>query len=454
MSLVSVVRESLLAAVERCCRGACQVFFALGLSGVSPVLAELPASVLNLSSPATATSRSQLFVVHGRPTPAVRFGRVPPAVDLNPVIELQPQVLAITAERIQAAVLGRLGASPGGGRGRFHLFLIQTNQFGDGPLQIVPRPFREGWQYQVGVPETVDWRRLVRGLSEVVLLELANRAGTESFARTPLWLNEGLAGILTAEEGRNLIQEPEAAVVRTGRRGDPLLEVRSILAGSSPLTFAELSQPDAAVFANATLFTRFQASAVLLTQQLLREDGGPERVRQAVLLSPQFLNWELALLRAFDGRFLNALDVEKWWAVSSTAMLARDPLKRWTREQCLARLRELTVEAATVSATTNGPAARRQVSLGELIAVLDFGPQQDVFERKTAQLREVYVQAPDNLLPLVQDYHRTLYNYMGTRRSAGVDPSGRGQLEIRSQLLARQTARHLGELDRQLAALR
>ena len=427
---------------------------AWGFLTLSLLRAELPPSVLNPSSPATATSRSQLFVVHGRPTPAVRFGRVRPAVDLNPVIELQPQTLAITAERVQAAVSGRLGSGPSGGRGRFHLFLIETNQFGDGPLQIVPRPFREGWQYYVGVPESVDWRRLVRGLTEVVLLELANRTGTEGFARTPLWLNEGMAGIIVTEEGRSLIQEAEAAVVRTGRRGDPLVDVRATLAGTPPYTFAELSQPEAALFADAAQFGRFQASAVLLTQQLLRDEGGPARLRQAILLSPQYLNWELALLGAYEGRFLNALDLEKWWAVSATAVLTRDPLKRWTREQCVARLRALTVEAATVAATTNAPAMRQQVSLGSLISLLDFGAQQDVFERKTAQLRELYVQAPDEILALVQDYHRTLFNYIGSRRSAGVDPTGRGQLEVRSQMLARQTARHLDELDRKLAMLK
>ncbi len=422
--------------------------------GFFRVQGELPIALLNSASPATATSRSQLFVVHGRPTPVVGFGRVRPAMDLNPVVALQPQVLAITAERIQAAVLGRLGATPGAGRGRFHLFLIQTNLFGDGPLQIVPRAFREGWQYYVGVPESVDWRRLVRGVSEVVLLELANRNGTESFARTPLWLNEGVAGILLSEEGRSLIQEPEAAVVRTGRRGDPLVEVRAILSGGLPLSFSELSQPEASVFSDSAQFSRFQASSVLLTQLLLQEDGGVGRIRQAVLLSPQFLNWQLALLQAYSGRFLDALDLEKWWAVSATAVLARDPLKRWSRGQVLARLRELTTEAATVVATTNAPATRRQVPLGELIGVLEFGAQSEVFERKTAQLRELYSQAPDDLMPLVQGYHRTLYNYLVSRRSAGVDPTGRGQLEVRSQVLARQTAKQLLDLDRRLAVLK
>jgi len=418
--------------------------------------AELPPGLLNPASPATATSRSQQFVVHGRPTPVVRYGRVRPSNEASPQIELQPQALAITAERIQAAVLNRLAAAPSVGRARFHLFLIETNRFGNGPIQIAPRAFREGYQFYVGVPEVVDWQKLVRGLSEVVLLELANREGAETagFARTPLWLNEGMAGILVAEEGRSLIQEPEAAVVRTGRRGDALNEPRSVLVGQSAMTFGELSQPDAAVLADAAVYRRFQASSVLLTQELLRENDGPLRLRRAILLSPQFLNWELALLRAFEDRFPTALDVEKWWAVHATSALANNPLLRWTREQCLARLRSLTVEAATISTAADAEPSRQQVPLSRLISALSFEVQEGVLRRKGEQLRELYVQSPAELLDLIQEYHRTIHNYLGTRRSAGVDPTGRGQLEVRAQMLARQTARHLEELDRKLASLR
>lgn len=375
------------------------------------------------------------------------------AVDENPVVELQPQALAITAERIQLAVLNRLGTTPAGGRGRFHLFIIPTNKFGGGPLEIIPRPFREGWQFHVGVPQSVDWRRLLRGLSEVVLLELANREGGEALARTPLWLNEGIAGIIEIEDGRSLIQEPEAAVVRAGRRGDPLAESRTRLAAAGPMTYSELSQPQTAVLADTNQFARFQASAVLFAQQLLSEEKGPSRLRQAVLLSPQFLNWEFALLRGYEGRFLSALDIEKWWAVNVTVVLSRDPLKRWTREQTLLRLRSVTRESASMQTETNTPATRRQVSMGELITRLEYPAQREVLERKLGQLRELYRESPDDLLPLIEDYFRSVESYMNQRQNAGVDPTGRGAIEVRAQLLVRQTARRLGELDRRLDAL-
>jgi len=370
------------------------------------------------------------------------------------VVELQPQALAISAERIQTAVLNRLGASPAGVRGHFHLFLIPTNRFGAGPLEIIPRPFREGWQYHVGVPESVDWRRLVRGLSEAVLLELANRGSVDTLARTPLWLNEGFSGILEIEEGRSLVQEPEAAVVRAGRRGDPLAVARSALAGGGPLTYSELSQPTPQVWSDTNQFSRFQSSAILFTQQLLLEEGGPGRLRQAVNLSPQFLNWEFALLRAYDGRFLNALDIEKWWAVNANVVLSRDPLRLWTREQTLARLHEVTRESTRTLAETNAPANRRDVRVGELIAGMPFPAQREVLDRKLGQLREVYRQAPEALLPLIQDYYRSLENYLAVRQNAGMDPTGRGALEVRTQMLVRQTARRLAELDRQLDGLK
>ena len=432
-------------------------WFALGLwlalSAALPGWAANPlAAAFDAAAAATATSRSQQFIVHGKPPPAAKFGRLRTAEDLNPVLELQPQALAITAERIQLAVLQRLGATPAGGRGRFHLFLIPTNTFGPGPIQIIPRAFREGWQFHVGVPESIDWHRLVRGLSEVVLLELANREGQGGLARPPLWLNEGLSGILEIEDGRSLIQEPEVSVVRAGRRGDPLAEARRRLADSGPLAYSDLAQPPASLAMDTNLFARFQSSAILFTQQLLAEEKGPARLRQAVALSPQFLNWELALLRAYEGRFLSALDIEKWWAVNAMVVLSRDPLRRWTREQTVARLRSVMWEATSIQSGTNAPATRRQVSVGELISSMDFAAQREVLQRKQGQLRELYRQAPDELLPLIEDYFRTLENYLTLRQAAGVDPTGRGAIEVRSQLLVRETVRRLNALDRRLDA--
>lgn len=410
--------------------------------------------ILDAAAAATATSRSHQIIVHGRPPPAAKLGIVRNATEANPIVELQPQALVITAERVQAALLTRLDASTAGGRGRFHLFLIPTNRFGAGPLEIIPRPFREGWQFHVGLPESVDWRRLVRGLSEVVILELANRGSVASLARPPLWVNEGLAGILEIEEGRSLLQEPEVAVVRAGRRGDPLVEARAALVSVVPMTFSELCQPSTSLLSDTNQFARFQASAILLVEQLLREDGGAARLRQAVVLSPQYLNWEFAFLKAFEGRFVNALDIEKWWAVNSQAALARDPFRRWTRGQTLARLREVLNESTSTQAEATAPAIRRQIPVRQLIQEIDFPAQQPVLERKLAQLREIYRQAPDELLEWVQEYYRTLENYLNRRQSAGQDPTGRGELAVRSRLLLRQTVGRLAGLDRRLEDMR
>ncbi len=423
------------------------------LKAASPLAGPL-ASALDTGAAATATSRSQQFIVHGRPPPAAKYGRMRNAEELNPILELQPQSLAITAERVQLAVLNRLGSAPTPGRGRFHLFIIPTNRFGAGPLEIIPRAFREGWQYHVGIPESVDWRRLIRGLSEAVLLELANREGGDTLARTPLWLNEGLAGIIEIEEGRSLIQEPEAAVVRAGRRGDPLAESRVRLTGQGTLNYSELSQPSLSLLSDTNQFARFQASSILFTQQLLGEEKGPARLRQAVVLSPQFLNWEFALLRAFEGRFVSALDIEKWWALGATVVLSRDPLQRWSRGQTLERLRAVTLESTSLQTQTNAPATRRQVTLPELLIGLEFPAQKEVLDRKLGQLRELYRQAPDDLLPLIEDYFRSLENYLNLRQNSGGNSTGRGAMEVRAQLLARQTARRLVELDRKLDALK
>ena len=216
--------------------------------------------------------------------------------------------------------------------GAVHLHLRRPRRV-EGQLTIVPTAIREGWQYRIDVPEQVEWRRLVRAIVEVVLIDLANHdLRRTDCVRPPLWLAEGLDSLLVTASGRDLVLEPQTTLNRNARRPDPLAPVRATLAGRDPSSFSDLSLPDPAALADPERFAYFRASATLLVFELLRDDEGRTLARDFLHQLPYHLNWQTAFLRASNGRFQTLLDAEKWWAVGAADVLSRDPSLLWPRD--------------------------------------------------------------------------------------------------------------------------
>ncbi|MFM8357453.1 MAG: hypothetical protein ACKOET_02740 [Verrucomicrobiota bacterium] len=389
----------------------------------------------------SARSVSGQFVIHGQASGVGAVGRALGPAD-DPVITVEPELLGVAAERVKAAVHRELGWSrPPHWKGLVRLHLQPSKGDTNLPIRIVPQSFADGWQYTVVVPDRLAWPRLVRGLVEVVLLELANREGGARLAQAPFWLNEGLSGLLVGGSGRDLIPEPRTASTRTTRRPDPLRGVREGLAGGRVLSFSELGKQEPSGLADPAAWAVFRANAALFTHELLTEAGEPARLRDFLRRLPRYLNWQTAFLEAYSGRFLDLLDVEKWWAVNASHVLAMDPGQRWTREVLLRRLGDLVTESAEIQVSTRQPPAADRASLARIVTEWDFATQRVVLGRKVAQLRLLYAQAPGDLLPLVSGYHQTLERYLSERAKAG-------------PVAARPAARKLEELDRQLQAAR
>lgn len=366
------------------------------------------------------------------------------------VIHLRPDLLAVTCERVKKAILFRLDLHDGW-RGKVHLHL-QRKTVVERPIAIRPQLFRDGWQYHLAVPDQVEWTRLVRAITEVVLLELANRENPgDSPAQPPLWLTEGMNQLVLGDYGRDLVIESQTTLNRSARKPDALRASRERLQGREPLSFSALGLVTAEKLPRPDEFAHFQASAALLTQLLTGDDLRKE-TRTFIWALPANLNWQVTFLRVNRARFASLLDVEKWWAVNATHELARDPALRWSPTEVLARLTEILSETATVRDAAGGNPTQQTLPLSQIVATWDFATQEPVLRRKTAQLQVLAMRTPPELQPLVSDCFHTLDRYLTERTAVGTEPARRGEMENRAPVLARSTARKLENLSRQVAA--
>ena len=151
-------------------------------------------------------------VVSGATGVAERVGAIPTIDGDVADMEVEPQWLAVAAERTKKAVLTRLDL-PDHWVGKIHLQIRPRRELGEASIRIVPVSFPNGWQYRVDVPDPVEWRRLVRVLVEVVLLELANREAGERLGFPPLWINEGMTELVLADRGEDLVLRSDSAGV-------------------------------------------------------------------------------------------------------------------------------------------------------------------------------------------------------------------------------------------------
>lgn len=418
-------------------------------------LAGGPLPVSGGSRKMTAISQSGQFSVVGDPIDLGAKGAVIAPAGNQPEIHLRPDLLAVTSERIRRAVNDRLGLPDRAGI-PVH-FALRPAHFEEGAVTIVPRLFRDGWQLFAELPDTMEWERLIRLLVEANVLDHVNRNNPgEPFARPPLWLSEGLTGLLLGDRGRDLIAESQTVLNRTARRADSLAVSRQVLADGNPLSFSDLSQPTDQQLNDAEAYRRYRASATLMVFEMLRDEKGRRTVQEFIRQTHRYLNWQMALLSASGGHFRSLLEVEKWWAVASIEALGHDPAQFWGRDRVLAELAVILTETADIR-QTNAPAGgtvRRTLPLREIVAQWDFPTQRPVLHRKLGQLRLLSIHAPPDIAPLVLESVQIIDEYLTVRERGGADPEARMELETRTSLLVRTTIRRLAALDNKLISER
>lgn len=400
----------------------------------------------------TAVSQSGQFVIVGPPPRSGTGGQKMVPVGNQSEVPLQADLLAVTCERVRHAVNAKLGASDRAGL-QIH-FELHPAYFEEGPKPITvhPRLFRDGWKFFADLPDRMDWKKLVRLLVEADVLDFMNRENpSEPVAVPPLWLTEGLTGLILGEFGRDLVTESQTVLIRSSRHRDAASEARDSLGSDGPLSFSDLAQPMGDQLNCDDGYGRYRASATLFVNELLRDDRGKRAMRDFVRDAHRNLNWQTTFLAVSAGQFQSLLEVEKWWSVTSFEVVGRGPTQFWPHDRVLAELRVILTETADLP-TTNGLATvRRTLSIREVVQTWTFPAQRPVLQRKVAQLRLLERHAPPDLAPLANEAARVLDEYLTLRGSGGRDPEAKMELETRLTIVIRNTVRHLAQLDERLA---
>ena len=417
----------------------------------SAVLAALPDRGVR-----TVNSSSGQFVVRG---PAIAQPGNNSGPGDSTLIELDPNILAVTCERIKQALLRELTLADLW-RGRVYLEINSALSTNQAPL-VFAKPYLDGWQYQVELARSIEKPKLVSGLVQVLLLEIANRNAGVRSAEIPLWLSEGVAQTLVHESEADLVvphpqqnfnlvnlswQERQAA------RRDPLGEARDRLHTHAAFSFAKLGDglPNSAP---EETWKTFQASAHLFVSELLRLPGGRPRVVEMVYELPFYLNWQSAFLNAFGGLFPRLLDVEKWWAVTLTHFTGQDPTQAWAMPVALQKLDETLHPPVLVSASRKDMPQRARMSAQRIINEWDYLRQRIVLKGVTAQLFSVRLKSPPELIALVEEYRAAIDSYLAKRDQIGMARSLPGLPPMRADFLVSDIVKKLEALDAKRAAV-
>jgi hypothetical protein len=288
----------------------------------------------------------------------------------------------------------------------------------------------------VELPDAVNRNRFVETIVRACLLEIANRNVTDHSAEIPEWLARGLTRQLLGSSeiklilppplpGENVFNVPHVTMDfsdaprmpgdRT-RMLNPLAEAAGILRTNAPLTFDQLSWPtdeqlsmdDADVYGS---------SAQLFVSELLRLPNGAACLRAMLGQLPNFLNWQIAFMDAFHGRFQEPLDVEKWWALELAEFSGRDLMHLLTPEESWRQIDALFQFPIEVQ-IGEAPPMRTDISFQTIIRGWSRTPQLQMLKKKLWELELLRLRAAPEFIPLVDGYRETLQDYYKKRSAS------------------------------------
>ncbi|MEY4387572.1 MAG: hypothetical protein RLY20_2855 [Verrucomicrobiota bacterium] len=377
------------------------------------------ASALGVAAlPTPARSVSGQFAVFPPVTSGPRTAAR--AVAATNQISLDPTLVAVSAERIRAAVWRELGYK-GQWESKISIVLRRARS-GDETTGILSDRSIGGWNYRVTMPDQISRERYLRTLVQVVLLEFANRSARERSVEIPVWLTEGLAyHLLVNNQAELIIDTPKlnangvtfSPVVTDARRLSALEKAHKTLFGETPLTFEELSWP-APGYTEGPDGPRFRACAQLLACDLLNLRGGRDCMRNFIAALPAHLNWQMAFLEGFKPHFKRPLDVEKWWALHSTGFANRDLIQTWTYEESWNKLTAALTETVSVYGTTNELPMHAEVRLQAVVRDWDPAKRDEVLRRKLRELEAIRVRLAPELAGICGEYIQTINSHLGS----------------------------------------
>ncbi len=339
-------------------------------------------------------------------------------------VRLDPMLLTVSCERIKQLVVHELGATPAW-RGKIYVALRPV-EAGDYSVRITSERFKDGWQYRVELPDVVERRLYVRGIVQVLLLEMANRKAGERSAEIPSWLAEGLSEQLLAGNGMEIILPPPrgsvnglalSSTVVNARRTNSLDHAHKQLRLRPPLAFEELSWPkEEGAGEDSDLY---RSSAQLFVNELLRLKDGRACLVAMLNELPLHENWQFALLRAFHSSFTATRDVEKWWALHRLHFSGRDLAPTWPADQSWQKLAQMVRAPVQVRTSANELPLHTDVSLQTIIREWEGVQQSRALRNKMSELELARLRVSPEFVSVVDGYHKVLETYLLEREKGG-----------------------------------
>lgn len=388
----------------------------------------------------TIISQSQQFVVHHSGA-NVTVAELP-----RGCVEVEPELLVVTAERIKQAVTSQLPAL-NGNRTQIHITMLDSGN-ADSMIGIASSRFADAWRYEVAVPRVVEEGRLVKGFINVLLLEYANRTADRS-AELPAWVTEGLAEQLLFSIG------PKLVVTRVPNGWEASARdlnhwTRETLRTNATPSFHDLTTA-AVPSRKSEKESIYLAGTHLLVHSLLEMPNGRQHFANFVQLLPRTWNWQTAFLQAFG--FSRMLDVEKWWALTLVEFTTRDQRQAWSGDMSLRKLDELLQTRVEIRNATNAMPELRLVDLNAILQERDATLQRQAIDAKISQLSYTAPHMAPHVAALALSYKTALETFLKKRTTLSFRPGLRTTAEAQYQGLVAETTRHIAGLDEKRRAL-
>jgi len=418
------------------------------MSGCGIALVALAAP--SADSQRTIRSSSGQFVVAGSP---VAYGQANVSYTNRPLVELDPNTVAVSCERIKQSLLREMGL-PDLWYGRIFVGISSSMATNQAPV-IGAKLFTGGWVYRLELPAQIERLKLVRGVVQVLLMEIANRNAGARSAEIPLWLSEGLSQhLMNSAENDLVLSTPNWTVnninvnwlARQAVRRDPLKDARERLRTHAALSFSKLGDPAPDRLPEEPWRT-YQACSQLFFSQLLLLNGGRAGMIEMLYLLPHHLNWQTAFLTAFKRQFPRLLDVEKWWAVVLVHFTGLDPMNAWSREVAVEKLDGALRPPVLVSANRADLPRRTRMTLQQIIREWDYLRQRIILKQTATQLLMMRMKTPVDMVALVDEYRSIVDGYLDKHDRIGAARSLPGLPATHADLLVRETVGKLNELD-------
>ncbi|HNQ88490.1 MAG TPA: hypothetical protein PKM73_07750 [Verrucomicrobiota bacterium] len=374
-------------------------------------------------------------------------------------IALAPESLAVSAERVKAALLRELDL-PDRWQGRIQLTILPRYSQITIP-RVVSGRFADGWLHACDLPPEMDRLDLARTLVQTLLTEIANRQAGPYPPEIPLWLAEALASRILATAGPDPIVQDNPLL---GKFGNAIGQVanqtryhvgvedwstaRAWLISHPPLNFTQLSLPPPEALVGDALRT-YRLSARLLLTELQHLPRGKQCLSATVLNLTRSLNWQTAMLIAFRPHFERLLDLEKWWGLACADFLLGSQPLAWSRAVVLDKLTDILDVHVEARDSPPGPGRTLRVPLQRLIAEPNAGRYRGLIRTRLGQLQALRKNTGQDMISLVSDYIGALQAYLSGPRPPRGASTAPGSIATAAAVLTRDTLRRLDELDHQ-----